>query len=888
MPQRDLNRRALEHAKVLVKDGHYASDEWAFSADDSNALLGEKGKENWSEYAQWFLGCDTSEDAQSKAHYAYPFGKGSTLNLGALKAIIAESGKANEKTICDAATELLAAAEAKDKERTVAAGECDIFLSSGEAVDIKAAMDAEGKPTLHRFSMVAYTGGPMMLNGRRKDIDYSKPIVVDLDGMEGINKNRPALKDHDVTKVVGHTEKISTGGGVLTASGVVSNPWTAHSMEIVNSSRNNFPWQASIGANITKAEWVPAGEQKQVNGRTVVGPLTIARKSVLGEISFVALGADDSTSAVVASKRGGKELIMGKFKTWLTAAGFIESDLTGDKAKAILAAWEIAKDFDANDSDFKAAKAALDVAAKGKPAAATGTLDTATAGITDMRAEANRINSINSAFETHIQAFKADAKLVKSLTDSRDKAINDGTAAVEAAKEAELMALRATRGVVAGANAEGHAFSINTGGRGMPVTGDIIAAAIALSAGLDEKHALTDRAGRPLPDNVKEVASSKEFKGVGLQHLVGYVAAAHGIHLKAGPLSDHDIRRVMAIEARSEMLGAGGFDVQADGYSTVTLLGITENLMNKMVLVGYDEVPSVVEDICWQRDTNDFKPFKSYRMTGSGRMQLVSDSGELKSMGLQDESYQNQLQTRGTIITTSRQTILNDDMGALTDQPKVLGREAAMTREEVVFTLVMQLIAGTVQYNTAPPGATASLVNFFSITLTNYLSGSGSALSISAVTKAYQTFMEQVDANGRPINVEADRILAPPALRETAKTINQGQQIVLADIGTATAGGKKIPNANLYAGQFKTVISPFMAYRGGKGISGTNDTGWLLLPNPASGLAIAQIGYLRGNRTPIIERGEAPFSTLGMHLRCYYDFGVAAHDYRAGVYNVGS
>jgi hypothetical protein len=390
-----------------------------------------------------------------------------------------------------------------------------------------------------------------------------------------------------------------------------------------------------------------------------------------------------------------------------------------------------------------------------------------------------------------------------------------------------------------------------------------------------------------LPDNVKEIAASKEFKGIGLQHLVGYVAAAHGMHLKSGPLSDQDIKRVFAIEARSEMLGTGGYDVQADGYSTVTLLGITENLMNKMALVGYDEVPSVVEDICWQRDTNDFKPFKSYRMTGSGRMQLVSDSGELKSMGLQDESYQNQLQTRGMVITISRQTILGDDMGMLTDQPKALGREAAMTREEVVFQLIFQLITGTIQYNTAPPGLPPTLVNFFSAGLGNYLSGASSALSIAAVTTSIQKFMEQVDANGRPINVVPDRLLAAPSLRETALTINKGASIVLADIGTATAGGKKVPNYNLYANQLKPVISPFMAARGGKGITGSNDTQWILLPNPSSGLAIAQIGYLRGNRAPIIERGEAPFSTLGLHMRCYYDFGVAAHDYRAGVYSAG-
>lgn len=890
MAKYELNRRAYEHAKVLVKDGRYVSDKWNFTPDISNALLGEKGKENWSEYARWFLGSDSSEDAQTKAHYAYPFGDGKSLNLGALESIIKNSGQAGEQTIYQAATELLVMAENKDKERLEASGECDIFISGGNAVDIKASLGDDGKPSLHRFNMVAYTGGAMMLSGRRRDIDYSKPIVVDLDGMEGINKNRPALKDHDATKVVGHTEQITASGGILTATGVVSNPWTPHSQEIIESSKNKFPWQSSIGANIVSHEWVPAGKTAQANGRTFIGPLTIARKSVLGEISFVALGADDSTSAVIASKRGGKGLVMDKFKMWLKAAGFTETDLAGEKAKAILAAWEASSEYDANDTDFQAAKAGLDVQATGggdtNPAPSNSN---AASAIADMRAEMTRINAINSAFETHIQAFSKNPEVLKSLTKARDMAIEKGTSALEAGKDAELMALRASRGTgYNGDSASEHKFNINTGGRGMPITGDIIAASLALSAGVDEKFAFTSKDGRELPDSVKEVAASKEFRGIGLQHLVGYVAAAHGMHLKPGPLSDTDIRRVMAMEARSELLGAGGMDMQADtGYSTVTLLGVTENLMGKMALVGYGEVESVVEDICWQRDTNDFKPYKSYRMSGSGRMQEVSDAGVIKSMGVQDESYQNQLKTHGAIITITRQTILNDDMGMLTDQPRILGREASMTREEAVFSLIMKLIDGTIQYNTSPPGQTASLVNFFVAALGNYVSGASSALSIAAVTTAVQKFAEQVDVNGRPIGIMPDRILTSPAMAATAKEINKGNGIVMTDIGTTTAGGVKLPNVNLYQNMYKPIISPFMAYRGGKGLSGTNDKQWILLPNPSSGIAIAQIGYLRGNRTPIIERGEAPFSTLGMHMRCIYDFGVAAHDYRAGVYNAG-
>jgi len=170
--------------------------------------------------------------------------------------------------------------------------------------------------------------------------------------------------------------------------------------------------------------------------------------------------------------------------------------------------------------------------------------------------------------------------------------------------------------------------------------------------------------------------------------------------------------------------------------------------------------------------------------------------------------------------------------------------------------------------------------------LKNYLSGTGSSLltaPISAITAAIKAFMEQTDANGRPINIVPDRILAAPALREAIMTMNKGQTIVMAPLG-GTGTAQKFPNPNIYAGQVSPCISAYMATA--LNASG-NNTEWLLLGNPSSGFAPLQIGYLRGNRTPIIERGEAPFTTLGMHMRCYYDFGIAPHDFRSAVYNKG-
>ncbi|MCA9221558.1 MAG: hypothetical protein KDA71_14605, partial [Planctomycetales bacterium] len=54
-------------------------------------------------------------------------------------------------------------------------------------------------------------------------------------------------------------------------------------------------------ASADKVVFIPEGKTAKANGRDHNGPLYIARKSTLGEVSFVALGADDNTEARVAA-----------------------------------------------------------------------------------------------------------------------------------------------------------------------------------------------------------------------------------------------------------------------------------------------------------------------------------------------------------------------------------------------------------------------------------------------------------------------------------------------------------------------------------------------------------------------------------------------------------
>ncbi len=177
-----------------------------------------------------------------------------------------------------------------------------IEITAAAQIDIEAAA-GEGQTALPRFKMVAYTGGAMRVAGWRH------PVILDLAGLNIPSQMRPIRFSHDPGSGVGHTDAIRIEQGQLIASGLVSRD-TPTAREIVTSSKNGFPWQASVGASVEEFEFIREGQKVLVNGREFAGPVNVVRKATLGEISFVDLGADGKTSVNVAAIAANQENIM--------------------------------------------------------------------------------------------------------------------------------------------------------------------------------------------------------------------------------------------------------------------------------------------------------------------------------------------------------------------------------------------------------------------------------------------------------------------------------------------------------------------------------------------------------------------------------------------------
>ena len=131
---------------------------------------------------------------------------------------------------------------------------------------VEAAGGVAGKQT-PRFSMVAYTGGTMRIAG------FPHPVVVDLEGLSVERQNIPVRLDHNPRQGVGHTQRVVIEGGQVVAEGLVSRD-TSWARDVAKSGVNGFPWQASIGAQVVEAEFIPHGTPVLVNGQEFTGPLS--------------------------------------------------------------------------------------------------------------------------------------------------------------------------------------------------------------------------------------------------------------------------------------------------------------------------------------------------------------------------------------------------------------------------------------------------------------------------------------------------------------------------------------------------------------------------------------------------------------------------------------
>jgi hypothetical protein len=688
-----------------------------------------------------------------------------------------------------------------------------------EPMDLQAAGENDQKLPIVTGTM--YSGG--LLN-----VGMSWPVVLDLADTSLVSQQVPMHREHERNRIVGHTTQIDLAAKNIKFKGVISGVGP-DAEEVKGTAKNGFPWRPSLGSGYRRLEYVDRGQKVTVNGRSFSGPIYIARGATIREMGIVTIAGDDNSSAAIAATHQERE--MNPFEKWLEAKG-IELATLSDSLKKVLEASYKAEQKAAEEAE---SARVLQLQAAHRESGNAGNPSPFNQGelLKSMREEFRREN---------LRVLQIQAAFCGQHPEEEAKAIADENYTAE---KAELFVLRAGRPKAPPIGSES--------GEEDP---RIYACAMARNQGVGEKT-LAAMFG----DKAANETNSSKYRGFGPQAMMDLVMLRAGFSWSGSRKTDDYLHRHREAELK----------LKASGFSTVALSSALQSTVRAIVLETWNAQQPKWPSFCGVRSHMDFKIHKHIRINAAGSVRVVGADGQLASMSLETTEATLQLKTLGTRLTLTRQDKIDDDLGILTQVPKVLTRAFAVRVDEEAFKLLLSLIAGGTFFTTAKGNALAA--------------GAGSAFSSASLTLAAQAFADLVDPNGKTLLAEPDRLLGGSLLKQAFEEMYLSEKIV-----TGSTGDN--PDANIHRNAYKPFTSPFINNtkirdQDKKALTGQSSTAWLLLCNPEV-MSVVNIAFLNGQQTPIITDAVQSDDILGETMQMYHDVGVGEGDDLAGVYSPGA
>lgn len=690
-------------------------------------------------------------------------------------------------------------------------------------VEILAAT-GDGSQSVPTFKIVAYNGGELRTAAYLQK--FGMPVVIDLAGLS-YSPSITANMDHDPTQRVGHVTEKTNDGRQLILAGIVSGTGPA-AREVVDNAARSYPWQASVEAQpIGALEEIRAGQTAIVNGRTIVGPAKIARKSRLFGVAFLARGADETTSVSIAASAAepAKELDM-KFEEWIIAMGFAAADLTPVQTAALQKKY---------DAEIKASAINPEIIEAGTK------FDVAGLQVAFIKSDL-AIDAAASSYAGQVETVKLNeikAAGMVAISKLKNQALNEEWAPTRYEVEVIKAEYAMKADMLTAGRPKGPAIHSRDSSS---VSGEVIEAAACKVLGLEIEASYK-------PEVLE--SAHRNFRNIGLQEMFIMAAMQNGYSGRQRINTDN-IRDVL-------MYALPNTPIQASA-STVSLSGILSNIANKMLLAGFMEEDQTWREFADVKPVSDFKTHTSYRMLDDMEYEKLGPNGEIRHGKVGDESFTRSADTFAKMFALTRTMLINDDLGAFEDLRTRLGRGASRRFRRLFWATFMDnstfFTAGRSNYIT---GATSNLA----------IDGVGLQQGITAYRKMKSTDKKQVGTGATSLGAPK-KLLVPPELEHVAQKL-----YVSSNLST-------VQDDNIHRNKYV----PYVVNE----LSDTDYTGnsaafWYLFGEM---LKPVTVSFLNGNQNPTVESADADFSTLGVQFRGYHDFGVDMAEWLSGIKSKGA
>lgn len=341
-------------------------------------------------------------------------------------------------------------------------------------------------------------------------------------------------------------------------------------------------------------------------------------------------------------------------------------------------------------------------------------------------------------------------------------------------------------------------------------------------------EALSYGLGAPVPQ-AGPAAAARQYMGQGLVEM-----AADLIGYRGGRMLN--ARQIDEIFSRA-------------AHSTSDFPAIFEGAVNRTLEQRYALAQPTFKRFARKRNFKDFRPDTTVKVGDFPMLSKILENGRMKYGSFTDGKEQLQVASYAIALNISRQMLINDDLGAISDLLTSYGATVALFEEITFYSTGFnsKLADGKVVYH-ADHGN---------------LAAAGSGINVDSVSDGRKAMSKQKSQGDNPLLSNSPKIMLVGANQLT------DAEKLLTSITPAT-----VSSANIFSGRLDPIETTMIT-----------DNSWHLLAEPTLG-SNYRWGYLEGYEAPRV-RMDSPFGQQGFSMSVEHDFGCGATDFRFGYKNPG-
>ncbi len=287
---------------------------------------------------------------------------------------------------------------------------------------------------------------------------------------------------------------------------------------------------------------------------------------------------------------------------------------------------------------------------------------------------------------------------------------------------------------------------------------------------------------------------------------------------------------------------------------------ILADAANKSMLKGFSEAPETWQTWAQTGNLSDFKLGRRVNLSSFNDLELVNEDGEYKYGSFSEQGETIQLATYGKLFAISRQSIINDDLGAFTRIPGAMGRAASR--------VVGDLAYGALTSNPLMGDGQVLFIGSTTLHKNLNLSGAGgtpltaNAAGIAAIAAMRNGMALQSDASGSAtgLNIRPSFMLVPVVLEDVARSL----------MTDTTEPGQANPGVrNTVRGLAEVISDPRL--------DADSATRYYLAAGQQ--FDTIEVAFLDGNQSPVLEQ-QAGWSIDGTEYKVRIDVAAAPMEFR--------